>query len=295
METLHPPLDQFLDTLDTLSSEELDRVEKRVAAVREKKNGNARALTLPPAPVASDFFAISFNEYLAMPQAEREAIDILAYKRYSNWIEQELNRHDARWILVCGGKVIESGPTLRSYPRSQKLQAVGEQYGLTPFVFLRGPMIEESIWTVLPYNDSYPSLPITVAAEHENPLNLKAKGLVLEDADLDTGSTNVMLDYEQLLENGIITDQVIEKLHVHSHLNREFYYYSRWIRIGVTTETDEIISGVIEVLCVRDWKKSPLRLVNKSRQALVGRKPLYELPLRIVLDGRKRTTQILGQ
>jgi len=295
METQLPPIEQFLDTFDTLSSEDLERVEKRLASAREKKNGNARILASPPTPVARDLFAISFNEYLAMLQAEREAIDILAYKRYSNCIEQELNRHDARWILVCGGKVIESGPTLRSYPRSQKLQAVGEQYGLTPFVFLRGPMIEESIWAVLPYNDSYPSLPIIVAAENDNPLNLKAKGMVIDDADLDTGSTDVLLDYEQLLENGIITNQVIEKLHVHSHLNREFHYYSRWVRIGVITETDEIISGVIEVLCVRDWKKSPLRVVNKSRQALVGRKLLYELPLRIALDGRKRTTEILGQ
>jgi hypothetical protein len=293
METKNSFLDEFLETFDELSPEELERVEKRLVSAREKKNGNAPVSAAPS--VTRDLFAISFNEYLAMPQAERETIDILAYKRYSNWIEQELNQHDARWILVCGGKVIESGPTLRSYPRSQKLQAVGEQYGLMPFVFLRGPMIEESIWAVLPYNDSYPSLPIIVAAENENPPNLKASGLIIDDADLDTGSTDVMLDYEQLLENGIITDQVVEKLHVHSHLNRDFYYYSRWVRIGVITENDEMISGVIEALCIRDWAKSPLVAVNRSRQALVGRNLLYELPLRIELDGRKRTTQILGQ
>lgn len=149
MQTKNSALEGLLETLDELSPEELERVEKRLASAREKKNGNAPIPTTPPVP--RDLFAISFNEYLAMPQAERETIDILAYRRYANWIEQELNQHDARWILVCGGKVIESGPTLRSYPRSQKLQAVGEQYGLMPFVFLRGPMIEESIWTVLPY------------------------------------------------------------------------------------------------------------------------------------------------
>ena len=295
METQHPPLDQFLDTLDTLSSEELEQVEKRLASVRGKKNGTPRIPAPSPAPVARDLFAISFGEYLAMSRAEREAIDILAYKRYSNWIEPELNRHDARWILVCGGKVIESGPTLRSYPRSEKLLAVGKQYGLIPFVFLRGPIIEESIWTVLPFNDSYPTLPIIVAAENENPLNLKANALVIDDADFDTGSTDVMLDYAQLLENKIISEQVIEKLHIHSHLNREFYYYSRWVRIGVITENDEMISGIIEVLCIQDWDKSPLVAVNRSRQALVGRNLLYELPLRIQLDGRKRTTQILGR
>lgn len=134
-------LDEFLKTFDELSLEELDRVEKRLASARDKKNGNAPVPAAPPVP--RDLFAISFDEYFAMPQLERETIDVLAYKRYAKWIEQELERHDARWILVCGGNVVESGPTLRNYPRSQRVRMVGEQYGLMPFVFVRGPVIEE--------------------------------------------------------------------------------------------------------------------------------------------------------
>jgi len=295
METQHPPIDRFLDTFDTLSSEELDRVEKRVAAVREKKNGNARVLALPPAPVARDLFAISFNEYLAMPLEERHAIQISAYEKYAEWIAQELERFQARWILVCGGKVIESSPTLRNYPRREKVRSVGEQYGLMPFVFVRGPMIEESIWTVLPHHDSYPTLPITVAAENENPSNLKANGWLITDADFDTGSPDVLIDYDRLVENSIIASQNVDEAHAHSHLERQYRFHIVPILVGVMTETDKLIAGVIDVFCVRDWAKSSLILVNRTRQALIGRNLLYELPLRIALDGRKRTTEILGQ
>jgi len=141
METQHPPIDRLLDVFDELSSEELDRVEKRLVSAREKKNGYDRISTPSPAPVARDLFAISFGEYLAMSREERDALQISAYENFPKWIEQELDRHNARWILVCGGKVVESGPTLRSYPRSPKVRTVGEQYGLAPFVFVRGPIM----------------------------------------------------------------------------------------------------------------------------------------------------------
>lgn len=293
METQHPPLDQFLDTLDTLSSEELEQVEKRLASVRGKKNGTPRIPAPSPAPVARDLFAISFSEYLAMSRADRDALQISAYENYPKWIEQELARHDARWILVCGGKVVESGPTLQSYPRSPKVRSVGEQFGLAPFVFVRGPMIEESIWSILPYDDCYPTLSIFIAAEDSPPLKLQTNGLALI-ADLDTGSTDVLLDYEQLVSNGIIENSDA-LLHMHHHLNRSFRYYSLPVLIGALSESGEMVSGIIEAMCVLNWAQSPLRLSNPFRQVLAGRNLLMKLPLRIQLDGRKRTTQILGR
>jgi len=295
METLHPPLERFLDTLDTLSSEELDRVEQRLASVRGKKNGTPRIPASSPAPVARDLFAISFNEYLAMPLEERHAIQISAYEKFAEWIAQELERFQARWMLVCGGKVIESSPTLRNYPRREKVRAVGEQYGRMPFVFVKGPMIEESIWNVLPHHDSYPTLPITVAAENENPSNLKVNGWLIADADFDSGSPDILIDYDRLIEKNIIESQNVDEAHAHSHLERKYRFHIVPVLVGVMTEADKLITGVIDVFCVRDWAKSSLILVNRTRQALIGRNLLYELPLRIALDGRKRTTEILGQ
>ncbi len=290
METKNSVLEGFLETLDDLSPEELDRVEKRLASARDKKNGNAPVSPSPQAP--RDIFSISFADYLAMSKEERDDLQISAYRKYAKWIEQELGRHDARWILVCGGKVVESGPTLRSYPRAQRVRMVGEQYGLMPYVFVRGPVIEESNWSSLPHDDSYPNLSIFIAAEDSNPSKLKSNGLTMV-ADLDTGSTDILFDYEQLLERGIIESQDTE-LHEHSHLNRLFSYYSLPVLIGVLTERGKMISGIVETMCVKNWPHSPLRFTNPFRQALAGRNLLMELPLRLELNGRKRITKILG-
>ncbi len=290
MQTKTALLDEFLATVDELTPEELDRVEKRLTSVREKKNGNSSISPSPRAP--RDIFAISFSDYLAMSKEERDDLQISAYRKYAKWIEQELERHDARWILVCGGKVVESGPTLRNYPRAQRVRMVGEQYGLMPFVFVRGPIIEELSWSVLPHDDSYPNLPIFIAPEGSNPSKLKSNGLAMV-ADLDTGSTDILFDYEQLLERGIIESQDTE-LHEHSHLNHTFSYYSLPVLIGVITERGKMISGIVETMCVRNWSRSPLRFTNQFRQALAGRNLLMEVLLRLELNGRKRMTKILG-
>lgn len=258
METVNTPLDQFLDMFDALSSEELERVEKRLASVCGKKNGTPRIPTPTPAPVASDLFAISFDEYLAMPLEERHAIQISAYENHAEWIAQALEQFEARWILVCGGKVIESSPTLRNYPRREKVRAAGEKYSLMPFVFVKGPMIEESIWSVLPHHDSYPTLPITVAAENVSPSNLKANGWRITEADFDTGSPDILIDYDRLIEKKIIESQDIDDAHTHSHLEHEYRFHIVPILIGVVTETDKLITGIIDVFCVRDWAKSSL-------------------------------------
>ncbi len=290
METKNSFLDKFLETFEELSPEELERVEKRLVAARDKKNGGAQVQT--STPVSRDLFSISFEYYLAMSKEKRDELQISAYRKYAKWIEQELERHDARWILVCGGKVVDSGPTLRNYPRAPRVRMAGEQSGLMPFVFVRGPVIEESIWSVLPHDDSYPNLPIFIAAEGSNPSKLKSNGLAMV-ADLDTGSTDILFDYEQLLEKGIIESQDTE-LHEHSHLNRAFSYYSVPVLIGVITERGKMISGIVEIMCVKNWSRSPLRFTNPFRQAFAGRNLLMELPLRLELNGSKRITKILG-
>jgi hypothetical protein len=168
METKNSTLEQLLETMDDFAPDELDLIEKRLTQAREKKDGGARSAALPAA--TRDIFAITFDEYLAMSDEERDAIQEEAYAYYLDWIDQTLKQHQAKWILVCGRKVIESGPTWRNYPTDEKLQVIGEQYGLIPFVFAAAPMIEESDWAALPRkNDFYPSLPIIVAPKERSP------------------------------------------------------------------------------------------------------------------------------
>jgi len=290
METLNTPLDQFLDTFDALSSEELERVEKRLTSVRGEKNGTPRIPALPSTP--RDIFAITFEEYLATSDDERDAIQLEAYARYRKWIDEELRQRHARWMLVCGGTVIESSSTLRNYPKDEKFRAVGEQFGLIPFVFAAQPLIEESSWADLADDDFYPRLSIIVAAENKELRDPQNDGLII-NADFDTGSGNAFFDHAKLSNEGIIQRQEFRRANLHFHLGRPFRYHILPILVGVVTEAGKIISKVIDALCVRDWAQSPFRLPNPSRQALVGRNVLAELELQVKLDGRRRVTHVL--
>jgi len=290
METKNSTLEQILETIDDFASDELDLLEKRLASVREKKNGGARVPVLPAA--TRDIFSITFEEYLAMSDEERDAIQDEAYEKYTKWIDEELGQRHARWMLVCGGTVIESSPTLQNYPRDEKLREVGEQYGLIPFVFAAQPLIEELTWAVLPDNDFYPRLSIIVAAENKNLHDSQGDGLIIT-ADLDTGSGDVFFDQAKLSNEGVIRRQEFRRANVHFHLGRPFRYHILPVLIGVVTEAGKIISGVIEALCVRDWSQSPFRLPNQSREALVGRNVLTQLSLQVKLDGRKKATHVL--
>ncbi|MCI0691046.1 hypothetical protein L0337_03455 [candidate division KSB1 bacterium] len=301
METKNSTLDQVLETIDDFAPDELDLIEKRLASARKKKNGSkapdGRSLSggaqIPALPAATrDIFAITFDEYLAMSDEERDAIQEEAYANHLDWIDQMLKLHHAKWILVCGRKVIESGPTWENYPTDEKLQAIGEQYGLIPFVFAAAPMIEESDWAALSYNNFYPSLPIIVANKEQSPHDLVDNGLAIH-ADFDTGSPDVLLNYEQLLEQSIVKRQRLVRFNTRFHLGHPFDYYPLPVLMGVITEGGKLISEVINVLCVRRWVKSPFRLPNPSRQALVGRNTRIKLELQIKLDGRRRVTQIL--
>jgi len=290
METKNSTLEQVLETIDDFAPDELDLVEKRLAAAREKKNGGAR---VPAAPAATrDIFATTFEEYLAMSDEERDAVQLEAYARYRQWIDEELRQRRARWMLVCGGTVIESSPTLRNYPRDEKFREVGEQFGLIPFVFAAQPLIEETSWADLGDDDFYPRLSIVVAAENKDLRDPQNDGLII-NADFDTGSGNTFFDHAKLSNEGVIQRQEFRRANVHFHLGHPFRYHILPVLVGVVTEAGKMISGVIEALCVRDWTQSPFRLPNPSRQALVGRNVLTELSLQVKLDGRRRVTQLL--
>jgi hypothetical protein len=63
--------------------------------------------------------------------------------------------------------------------------------------------------------------------------------------------------------------------------------------IGAWSEDGLVKAREFSALCVRDWRQSPLCLVNSDREALAGRNLLIEFPLRLELDGARRVTRLL--
>ena len=276
-------LKQVLQVLDQLNPVELAAVEQRLAM---------RQQTAKPLPkAAADLFELPFDEYLALSDEARDAIAFRAYRTLESWIDAELEQRKAEWILVCGGQVIEASATLRDYPSDEKLMQLGEQRGLVPFVFVKAPLIEEAAWSVTGTNDFYPTLKLTMAAPGTDVAQLAAAGLTIT-ADFDTGSPSLLADYNQLLAQMVIRPSPVNQAHYNRHLGQAFAYHFRPVLIGVWSEAGKLATQNFTVTCIRDWRKSPLCLVNPQREALAGRNLLLEFPLCLELDRAAKTTRV---
>ncbi len=283
------PLESVLETLKQLRPEELAIVESNI--VRAKAQAQE---SVPSNGLLDDGrFMISFDDYLAMTDDERDEIQHLAFENYLEWIDSELEQRRAKWILVCGGKIWDSSTRLRDYPTEDKLVALGKQLGYAPLVFVAAPIIEESSWKALPWEDFYPSLEITLGADNWTAEVMQEKGLEIE-ADLDTGSGETLFDYDLLKSRNVVPAQGLKHSQTRYHLGHPYAYYTLTVKVSASLENGQTVSNTLSAFCVRNWQRSPLCLVNSFRKALAGRNLLLELPLRVELDGRNCRTKILA-
>jgi hypothetical protein len=283
-------LEQVLKTLGKLRPEELEVVEKQLTYEKHKP----KISPLPKTLLEDERFLISFDDYLALSDEEGEELKLMAYEKYGDWIYRELAERRAKWMLICKGEIVEWSPTLDDYPSREKRHAIGRQMGYAPWTFIANPVIEESYWAAVADNDFYPSLSIALGAANWNEEDVIKKGLKF-DADFDTGSGNIMLDYTLMRSRNIIENQYGKETESGKHLGRPFQCYVLPIQVAITDETEKVVSKLMSAISIRNWQQSPLCLVNPVRKALVGRNLLYELPLRVELDGGNRTTKILSQ
>jgi hypothetical protein len=284
MPLLEVGLDQVLKVLDQLSPEDLAVVQERL---EERKN---RAANAPCAP--DDVFALRFDDYIARSDDERETVQLRAYQEHQAWIDTELERRGAEWLLVCGGEVLDASASLKDYPSREKLMDIGARRGCVPFVFVREPLVEEAAWSSLEDDDVYPTVDLTLAAMGTARQDLSATGVSVV-ADFDTGSPGLFVDFDQMLARKVISVQPIDQAHFRPHLGRLYRFHVMPLLVGVNDETGACAIRHFSVLCVRDWAHSPMCRVNPQREALAGRNLLLEFPLRIELDGQTRTTRVL--
>lgn len=86
-----------------------------------------------------DPFALDYRTYQAMSPDAQLAIQERAWQQHGTWIAQQLNSGRAAWILCVGGQVVESGPTLDTYPDAARLAQLGAANDLVPWIFTRPP------------------------------------------------------------------------------------------------------------------------------------------------------------
>jgi len=132
-------LGELLKVVEQLNPTELAILQKQIHLTQ-----NSSSVEFPTETAQmNEFFTFTFKEYLTLSDEERERIQLSVYRSKKKWIDAELERRGAEWILVCGGEVVELSETLRNYPSREKLMALGEERGFVPFVFVKAPLIEE--------------------------------------------------------------------------------------------------------------------------------------------------------
>ncbi len=161
----------------------------------------------PPAP--EDRFVsrnITMEEYRALSRPERRHYQDNAAELNRKWIDSQLKRLSADWIMVIDGQVINYGVTLDNYPEDEEIDALQQQTGKCPFVFFNSRIfdIEEqaTIWhkTNKP-NEDYPAVAIAIANNNTS---------MAVEADLDTGAIECYCDLRLLIANGIIKEQALD-------------------------------------------------------------------------------------
>jgi hypothetical protein len=287
MSVINAEVEQIWQTIESLPPEGREIIRERLGF--EKPTQSSSKIS-SGASLDDAIFKISFEDYLALSDDERDSIHTSANSKYRNWIDAELERREAEWMLVAGGDVIEAGETLDEYPPREKLYKLGYHWGVIPFVFVANPIIEESLWAALPKNDFYPTISMTVGSSHPE---AQQNSLTMQ-ADLDTGSFHTMLNYDDLLQNRIIDRQPVDQAYEASHLEFKYKYLIAPVRIGMIDETGKMLSANLSVACVRNWQQSPFCFVNAFRKALIGRGLLLKLPLRVELNGQDRSTKVFS-
>jgi len=253
------------------------------------------SVSVSPSPVFdSDFKRPEFvGEHLTLEQYRKLSLkERGAHQRHLKeqnraWLGKTFFSLQAAWLMVLDGKIIASGDSLKDYPSTEQIRAIGLRHGKRPFVFINDLLVAiEEGWHHTVYRDDfYPTVPLVL---HNVSDSLEVV------ADFDTGAASSFADYDLLLSHAIITSEEDEQAEGSQHLSQEFEYVSKTVIVEVKLDSGKILRHNLPILCVPDWKASPFIQVNPHRTALAGRDLFLELQPSILLDFANRRTKLVA-
>jgi len=242
-------------------------------------------------------FKLSFDEFRKLKPEEQRSWRHRVLINNRDWLNNLIKTHNAEWLLILGGKIERTSATLDNFPSKNDVYQLAESKGFAPFIYVKNPLIEESVdlegntnWSNLAYNDFYPSISIFVgdkAADNEeliHPLNEII-------ADFDTGCPVIVIDQLELIKRDIAAGAEFEVSNIHLGMTYDFSLPQ--VKIGIKTLNNLYKSKTFRIRSVTNWKLSPFCIINSDRKGLVGRNLLIELELHVLLKGNEQVTQIL--
>ncbi|MCI0697915.1 hypothetical protein L0337_38685 [candidate division KSB1 bacterium] len=270
---------QRLGSLDT-------KAEQAVAEVIAILNESRQTL-----PQQEDEFVsanVSVAQYVAWSPEERFQYLDNAEKANARWVEQQLQKLNAAWLMVIDGQVVAHDADFQNLLKVHEFKALCQKYnGKYPFVFFHPKlfMIEETTaWhaTKEP-DDAYPTVVVKLRGERSEATLV---------ADFDTGAAHAYIDLNFLLQRGLLTIETEDYARRSEHLSQSFSFFAKPLWFSVQDQSGKLKEVEFFACCIKEWRTSPFVAINPNRTALLGRGLFHKLAPIVHLDFAARQTEI---
>jgi len=234
-------------------------------------------------------FDLSFSEFQGLSLNESEELVKTVYELCKDLI-RDAWATGYRQIVICDRKVIYK--TLDDEPIAvEKIKELAKEYDKACYVFSAPDIVEESIWTPITGDDSYPTLKLYIGLEGTDEKEIiKECSPIL--ADLDTGNPSLKVFNANLLNQELAIFSPFE-MREGEHLGCNYSYYQKHVKICVQDVNGNVRSVVCYTRMIRNWDRCALLQSSPNRTGFVGRDLLRALRIRLKIDPLKNTTQIL--
>lgn len=216
-----------------------------------------------PASMASSEhpFFLTFKEFVKLSEDEQSAWRHRILDLEKDWLDAELAKRNAEWILVIGGKIVRWSSSLEKLPKKNEVYRLAKSRGVAPFIFVKDILIEElggeysksSAWSKISLSDFYPTITLYIGNSNwtDEQIVLKGKHVV---ADFDTGCPVLIFD-EAEMDETILSDMELQLSSL--HLNQPYDYRVSKVKVAVLTKDGKLKAMPFLIRLVRKWRKSP--------------------------------------
>jgi hypothetical protein len=235
-----------------------------------------------------DPFDLSFKEFQELSPNESEELVKMAYELCKDLIKDAW-ASGYRQVVICDRKIILK--TLDDDPITvDKIEGLAKEHDKACYVFSAPDVVEESVWTLVYGDDSYPTLNVYLGSEESDEKEIVKEYLPIL-ADLDTGNACLKV-FNANLVNQALTFSPFE-LREGEHLGCSYIYYQKRMKICVKDIKGNVNSVVCYVRMIRNWDRCALLQASPNRTGFVGRDLLRTLRIRLKIDPLEKKTQIL--
>ncbi len=265
-------------------------------------------------------FRLTREKFEALPEYQQDQLAVRVRKEAAQAIKAAFGE-GAVWVLLSGSRVkpIEVRFKVEDIPDEKEFRELTRGLKYAYFEYQRDYGAEGLAWAG-PCSSSdlttYPTLTLLLEkapiSDQDNEGSFGSGAIERRNIHFDTGSPETLLDYEMLVEYGLMQPTSRRSQMLRVETRESFFAHQHDVSLLFAEESDEsnskAIGVVIRVLAVRDWWNSPWRRrcdaecgvgkeVRKARYCinrcgLLGRNILSQGRISIELNGATGNSKV---